>query len=206
MHKLKTYAAAAAFLSHIGWGQDGSAHMVQNKVDKKDSVIIVVGKVINDRLFCRPAGNWSVGNQYGSLKSAKYAFTIGQPDEEVFANDFDIAFKNLAKIQANIASTPHREHLLIGEGEQIHNIRFTANVFEERDMVRSNHEFHVPTNFKHQPINIPPVQIDNIKNVPGPVRLSDVLSTPPVDALASTPSDSMLKDSIGDDKREVSFI
>jgi hypothetical protein len=66
---------------------------------------------------------------------AKYIFTIGRPDEEAFQADFDTAFKNLGKIQANVASTTKREHLLTGDGDKFCNIRFSAPVFEERDKV-----------------------------------------------------------------------
>src|SRR5258708_1913912 len=91
MHSLKNYVAAATFLSNVGWGQEGSSNMLKNKVDKEDAVLIVVGKVVDNRLFCRPQGNWATNNQYGSLKAAKFTFTLGRPDEEVFANNFDNA-------------------------------------------------------------------------------------------------------------------
>jgi hypothetical protein len=136
LHTLSNYVSAPTFLSSVGWGQDGSASMLKNKRDKEDSILIVVGKVNKDRVFCGPAGNWFPTNTWGNLRKAKYTFMIGPPDEDTFAQDFDTAFKSLAKLQANIASTQNREHLLLGEGEKIHNIRFSANVFEERDIVR----------------------------------------------------------------------
>jgi hypothetical protein len=135
LHGLRNYVAAAAFLSNVGWAQDGFAHMLKNKDNRDDAVVIVVGKVIDDRLFCGPTGNWATGNQYGSLEGAKYTFVLGQPEEEVFASDFDIAFKALGKIQSSVASMSHRMHFLIGEGEKFNSLRFSTNVFEKRDAV-----------------------------------------------------------------------
>ena len=135
MHSLRNYMAAATFLSNVGWGQEGSSNMLKNKVDKEDAILIVVRKVVDNCLFCGPQGNWATNNQYGSLKAAKFTFTLGRPDEEVFANDFDSAYKVLGKIQANIVSTPHHEHLLLGEGELFKSIRFTTPVFKEQDKV-----------------------------------------------------------------------
>jgi hypothetical protein len=135
MHTLANYVASATFLSKVGWGQDGYAHMLKNKDDKDNAVIIVVGKVVDDHLSCGPTGNWASGNQYGSLKNVKYNFTLGQPDEEVFANDFETAFKTLGKIQSSVASTPNRLHFLLGEGDKFKTLRFSTNVFEERAVV-----------------------------------------------------------------------
>lgn len=109
--------------------------MLRDKSDGSDCVAVVVGKVVNDRLFCGPQGNWSVGGQYGSLKSAKFQLTICRPDEDVFAKEYDVAFKTLGKVQAAIAYTTTREHLLIGEDQKLDNIRFSANVFETRTKV-----------------------------------------------------------------------
>jgi hypothetical protein len=109
--------------------------MLKNKRDGEDAVVIVIGKVVQDRIYCGPVGNWSTDNRWGSLKTSKYTFSIGKPDDEQFGQDFETAFRMLGKLQSNIAVTRNREHLLLGEGEKIHNIRFTANVFEERPVV-----------------------------------------------------------------------
>jgi len=137
MHALANYAAAGSFSSNVAWAQDGSANILKDKKDGEDAVIIVVGKVVKDRVYCGPVGNWSTDNRWGSLKTAKYTFSIGKPDDEHFARDFEAAFKMLGKLQSNIAVSTKREHLLLGEGEKVHNIRFTANVFEERPVVCS---------------------------------------------------------------------
>jgi hypothetical protein len=137
MHTLKNYIATTTFLSAVGWGRNGSADMLKNKVDKEDAVIIVIRKVNKDRVFCGPNGDWSSANNYGSLKAAKYTFTISCPDEDVFARNFDTAFKALGNIQANIASTQNCELFLLGEGDKVNEIRFSAPVFEERSKVRT---------------------------------------------------------------------
>jgi hypothetical protein len=122
--------------------------MLKNKKDSEDAVIIVVGKVVKDRVYCGPTGNWSTDNCWGSLKTVKYTFSVGKPNDEHFAHDFETAFKMLGKLQSNIAVTRNREHLLVGEGEKVHNIRFTANVFEERPIVcfRLKHALTVCSN------------------------------------------------------------
>jgi hypothetical protein len=66
---------------------------------------------------------------------AKYQLTIGRPDQEVFAKEFDTAFKTLEKVQSRIASTQDRQHFLIGANDKVNNMRFTAPVFEERPTV-----------------------------------------------------------------------
>ena len=104
---LENYVPTADFLSSVGWAQDGSAKMLKNKSDREDAVLIVIGNVINSHLFCGLSGNWSSGNQYGNLNSAKYSFSIGQPDDKVFAKDFNITFKNLGKLQSTVTTTTH---------------------------------------------------------------------------------------------------
>lgn len=135
LQTLPTYAANADCLKHVAWTQDGSSHILANKSDKSDAVLIVVGRVVNDRVFCGPAGNWSSKNSFGSLKTARYQFTISAGEADLLAADFEAAFKMLSKIQGAIAFSPKREHLLVGENEKFHNIRFSTNVFEARPTV-----------------------------------------------------------------------
>jgi hypothetical protein len=53
MHKLQNYVATATFCSSVGWAQEGgSANMLKNKGDKEDAVVIIVGKVLRDRVMC----------------------------------------------------------------------------------------------------------------------------------------------------------
>ena len=63
-------------MSHVGWGQDGSANMLIDKTDKDPVVLVVIGKVVHDWVYCGPSGNWSINNKYDSLKEAKYQFSI----------------------------------------------------------------------------------------------------------------------------------
>lgn len=135
LHSLKFYVAAPSFTKAVGWAQEGSSHILRDNHDGSDCTAIIVGKVVNDRLFCGPQGNWSVGGQFGSLKTAKYQFTVCRPDEDVFAKEYDVAFKALGRVQAAIAHTSTREHLLIGEDHNLNNVRFSANVFETRPKV-----------------------------------------------------------------------
>jgi hypothetical protein len=135
LHLLRNYIAAPAFLSRVGWGQNGSANVLVDKQNREPTVLIVVGKVVHDRVFCGPSGNWSMNNKFGSLKEAKYQFSIGRPDEDVFMKEFNAAFKTLGKVQSGIALTQERSHLLVGENDKVNSIRFSANVFEEREIV-----------------------------------------------------------------------
>jgi hypothetical protein len=136
LHTLKSYVVSAFFLVSSGWGQDGSANILVEKESAQVAVVIVVGKIIHDRLYCGPTGNYTSNSKFGTLKTAKYQLTIGRPDQEVFANEFDTAFKTLQKVQSGIASTQDRQHFLIGENDKVNNIRFTAPVFDERLTVR----------------------------------------------------------------------
>ena len=135
LHGLANYVTTATFLTKVGWKQDGYAHMVKEKFTNEDAVLILVGKVLDDHLFCGPSGNWSPNNTFGGLKTAKYNFTLGQPDENVFTEDFTFTFKALGALQNNIMSTSHRLHFLLGKGEQFHTLRFATPVFEKREDV-----------------------------------------------------------------------
>jgi hypothetical protein len=126
---------ASTFLSNFSWGQDRSADVLVDRHTADPAVVIVVGKVVHDWIYCGTTGNYSANNKYGLLKSAKYQFTIGRPDQDIFANEFDIAFKTFVKVQSGIAATQDRQHFLIGENSKVNNIRFTAPVFEERPTV-----------------------------------------------------------------------
>ena len=109
--------------------------MLIDKTNKDPAVLVVIGKVVHDWVYCGPSGNWSINNKYDSLKEAKYQFSIGHPDHDVFAKEFDVAFKTLGKVQAVIASTQDHQHLLMGKNNKVNNIRFSANVFEQWDVV-----------------------------------------------------------------------
>jgi hypothetical protein len=137
LHKFKSYVAAAAFLGAFGWGQDGSANILVEKETADIAVAVVVGKIIHDRVYCGPTGNYTSNSKYDTLKTAKYQLTIGRPDQEVFAKEFDTAFKTLGKVQSGITSTNDHQHFLIGENDKVNNMRFTAPVFEERPTVSS---------------------------------------------------------------------
>ena len=115
-----------------------SRWVCQRLVDKQDkelAVLIVVGKVVHDRVYCGPSGNWATGNLYGSLKDAKSQLMICRPDEDDFAKDFNNAFKTIGKIQSAIATSQDHRKLLIRESDLINNIRFSAPLFEQRPSV-----------------------------------------------------------------------
>jgi hypothetical protein len=135
LHSLKSYLPAADFLPSYGWNQDGSANVLIDKQNKEPAVAIIVGKVVHDHVFCGPSGNWSTGNEFRSLKDAKYQFTICHPDDEIFSSDYESSFKKLGKVQFAIATTQDRRNLLVDETEKLNNIRFSAPVFKERDSV-----------------------------------------------------------------------
>jgi len=57
LHGLANYIATATFLTKLSWKQDGYARMVKEKFTNEDAMLILVGKVLDDRLFCGPSGN-----------------------------------------------------------------------------------------------------------------------------------------------------
>ena len=136
LHSVQTYVASPTFLSSFGWGQDGSANVLVDKRANDLATVIVVGKVVHNHIFCGPTGTWSTGNRWGCLRDAKYQLTLHRPNEEIFATEFDNAFKTLRKVQASIAATHDQKNLLLGEDEKVNNIHFSAAIFEERDTVR----------------------------------------------------------------------
>ena len=154
LHSVTSYVAGPTFLPAFGWGQDGSANVLVNKQTNELATVIIVGKVVHDRVYCGPSGTWATGNRWGSLKEAKYQLTLYRPDEEIFANEFDAAFRNLGKVQSSIAVTQDRKNLLIGENEKINNVRFSASVFEQRERVSDLLCFYCFNLFK--PLPAPP--------------------------------------------------
>jgi hypothetical protein len=141
LRSLKSYLPTDSFLTSYGWSQDGSANILVDKQNKETAVVILVGKVVHDRVYCGPSGNWSTNNQYGCLKDAKYQFTVCRPDDDIFAQEFDAAFKSLGKVQAAIAGTQDRRNLLVGETDKVNNIKFSSPVFKERECVRTAQTF-----------------------------------------------------------------
>ena len=136
LHSVQTYLTSPTFLSSFGWGQDSSANVLVDKQANDLTTVIVVGKVVHNRIFCRPTGTWSTGNRWGCLRDAKYQLTLHRPDKEIFATEFHNTLKTLGKVQASIAATHDRKNLLLGEDEKVNNIRFSMAIFEERDTVR----------------------------------------------------------------------
>jgi hypothetical protein len=132
LHGLKSYTAVPTFLGAFRWSQDRLANVLVDKQTKELAILIVVGKVVHDHVYCGPSRNWSIRNSYRSLKEAKCQLTICRPDKEVFAMDFDNAFKTIGKVQSTIASSQDRRNLLISKSELINNICFSAPLFEQR--------------------------------------------------------------------------
>lgn len=193
LHSLRMYVASAAILSSLGWGREGSADMLFEKTNGDPAVLIIGGKVVDDRLFRGPQGNWSIGNQYGHLKMAKYQFSIGQPDEDIFTKDYDGAFKTLSRLQSSITSSTNRKHLLIGESDRVNSIKFSTNVFETCPTVSPAFTFKLlpilmtisKPLLSKKPIVIVPKAVKPDR-MTGVVYLSDLSTTPPVDAVTTS--------------------
>ena len=194
---LKSYVPSPGFMASVGWGQQGFSHIVKDKETSDVVTVIMVGKVVDDRIFCNPSGNWSPSNKFGSLKNAKFQFALCRPDNDIFGKDYDTAFQTLSKMQTAIATTANHEHMLIGEKEKMKNIKFSAQRFQ-RNVKRYFPFFfffiisiHIlDALYALQPIAVPPSS-----PFPGAILLSDLTSTPPPDALEeSTPFDGTLSD------------
>lgn len=112
-------------------------------------VSVIVGRVLEHRLYCGPNGNYlDSDSKFGTLATAKFQLQLGRPIGSVFALDYKKVLENVAKLQAQVASTQDRRNFLINDGG-IRNLRFTRRVFEKRVCPPIN-SLHVLCSFSAQ--------------------------------------------------------
>jgi hypothetical protein len=100
-----SYCASPLFLSGIGWQVDGSGHVLVEKTSNANTVVIVVGRVLDHRFFVTPDGNYST-DEFSNFSTTKFLFVLGNPDDTPFADDFNKILECFGKIQNQITSTP----------------------------------------------------------------------------------------------------
>jgi len=108
------------------------SHILANKSERV-SVLIVVGRVINDHVFCGPAGNCHK-KSIGSLKTASISSPLACR-YRLLAADFENRFQDALQ-------NPGRHSLFTKTGatyyrrdDKFRNIRFSANGVETRPTV-----------------------------------------------------------------------
>jgi hypothetical protein len=139
---LPNYAANVLVASQYGWKQEGSGLVAVDKPAGDDAVLVVVGKIVNSKYKCGPAGNYNPKYDRDSpLSKAKFQLVLGVPNDPVFSDDFNKAFDNLIRLQNSVAHTTDKRFLATLEGH-IRNISISAKMFEERVRIAILHFQH----------------------------------------------------------------
>ena len=128
----KSYVPCALFLQNVRWQYDDVGHVLVDASSGSNMVAVIVARVLEHQLRCGPTGNYfDSDSKLFTLATAKYLLQLGRPIGSVFAVDYDKVLENIAKIQAQIASTQDRRNFVIPDGV-IRNLRFARNIFEKR--------------------------------------------------------------------------
>ena len=125
------YTASGNFLSVVGWKRQNAGNNLVVKSTGEDIVCIAVGKALDYRLNCSPSGNFNPDFET-PLHKSKFQFTLGRPDNTVFATDYDKTVATLKKIQQTIASTNSQKNLILEENKTETNVRFSTAMFEAK--------------------------------------------------------------------------
>lgn len=129
---ISNYTPMPAFIKTIAWKKNGGADIM---VDKKTTIAktaIIVGTIVDDRLFCGPVGNHMPSGPYPkALKLAKYSFFLGMPSEDAFRSDYEAAVKNIRYAQNLIAGSEVQRYFLDGPAPNT-TMKFSGPVFEAR--------------------------------------------------------------------------
>jgi hypothetical protein len=128
--RIPSYCASPLFLSGVGWQTKDSGDVLVDKDCNANTVAIVVGRVLDHRLFVTPNGNYSK-DAFGDFSTTKFLFLIGKPTDTPFAEDFDKGLECFSKIQNQIASTPKRLNFITTTG-RCKSLRLTRNIFHKR--------------------------------------------------------------------------
>lgn len=129
----KCYIPSPHFLQSVRWQYEDTGHVLVDTSMSSNFVVVVVGRVLEHRLYCAPNSNYLVSDsesKFGNLSTAKFQLQLGRPIGTVFAMAFDKVLENAAKVQAQLASTQDRRNFLISDGG-IWNLRFTCKIFEK---------------------------------------------------------------------------
>ena len=128
-----SYAAIPGFLPTLRWHPDKFGVVLARETGDI-AIVSVVGRVLEKKLDCGPQGNFFHKGRYGGLETAKFRLYLGKPTDTPFEEDFDKTIAGLRKVQDGIASTLKHLNLIEVDGQDTH-LRFTRNVFEERECI-----------------------------------------------------------------------
>ena len=102
----KNYIPTLHFLQQIRWQYEEASHILVDSSSGSNIVAVVVACVLEHYLCCKPNGNYlNSDSTFVTLATAKFQLQLGRPIRTVFTIDYDKILKNVAKIQAQIAST-----------------------------------------------------------------------------------------------------
>jgi hypothetical protein len=133
--QMSAYTPTGSFLSVVAWKRQNAANNLVYKSTGEETVCVAIGIAVDYRLNCGPSGSFNPGFET-PLQKSKFQFTLGRPDNTVFANDYDKTVANLRKVQQVIASTVSQKNLIIEENRNEANLRFSVPMFAEKVMCR----------------------------------------------------------------------
>ncbi|KAN0138719.1 hypothetical protein V8E53_003707, partial [Lactarius tabidus] len=124
------YAANNALYSSVSWLAQRTGDILINTESNQNTVISVVGCVLDNRLDCTAIGN--LGNRaVDKLPTTKYHLLLAKPTDTIFLDDFHTAIENLEKVEKKIGSTKNFQNLIVDDCDG-RILRFTCPVFETR--------------------------------------------------------------------------
>lgn len=126
------YVATPHFPDSFIWYSQKTGHIVIENESKKNVILAVVGKVLENRMDCEGHGtfrNWS----FQTLPKAKYQLLLGKPCDTPFKEDFDIALDHISTLQGKIATGTNRQNFIVEDGGETA-LRFTHDIFEKRQL------------------------------------------------------------------------
>lgn len=129
---LSEYVAAATFLNATAWKREGIADVLVNKSDGGRKTCIIVGEVLDDRLFCGPNGNHTGKGEYAkAFEAARFSLFLGKPESREYGADFDAAQQKMSDIEEKVSLTSDRRYFRDVSG--LNKVfKLAAPLFEER--------------------------------------------------------------------------
>ena len=127
----KNYVPTLHFLQQIRWQYEEAGHVLVDSSSGSNVVAVVVARVLEHYLCCEPNGNYlNSDSTFVTLATAKFQLQLGRPIGTVFAINYDKFLENVAKIQAQIASTQDRRNFIIVDRPN-RNLRFARKIFQK---------------------------------------------------------------------------
>jgi hypothetical protein len=139
--KSKQYLAHEGSVGYASWekfpGRD-NAHTLMK--DGEAAILVVVGQILTDRLAMGPLGTFQIQEekQFDSgfrieCKDTKISFFLGRPtSHENWAQDFDMAIKNVTAIQEKVAVGTAPRLWFLDKNQQSATLKFGRNLWEKK--------------------------------------------------------------------------